>query len=159
MCSSDLATGVPVAGPMDIFSHRLANLLVGNQADAATLEVTLIGPELVVDANTTLAVSGAHFEVTCDDRPVPMGESFVARRGQRIRFGRLVQGARAYLAVAGGIQTPPVLGSRATHLVSHVGGHDGRALMAGDLVPILDQQTDRPFRRSSGVMQIGRAHV
>ena len=146
------ASGVPVAGPMDAFSHRLANLLVGNDAEAATIEVTLIGPEIVVEADTTLAVSGAHFEVTCNDRQVPIGESFVARRGQRVRFGRLVQGARAYVAVAGGIQSPPVLGSRATHLVSHVGGHEGRALVAGDRVPILDRQANRPFRRSSGVM-------
>ena len=57
-------------------------------------------------------------------------------RGQRLKFGRIHHGARAYLAVAGGVQTPPVLGSRATHLVSRMGGFDGRALMAGDRVPI-----------------------
>ena len=96
------ASGVPVAGPMDTFSHRLANQLVGNAADAATLEITLIGPELIVEADTTMAIAGAHFEVTCDDRPVALGASFAVSRGQRIKFGRIVQGARAYLAVAGG---------------------------------------------------------
>src|SRR5689334_25192124 len=79
-------SGVPVAGPMDTFSHRLANQLVSNDAIAATLEVTLIGPELIVDADTTIAISGAHFDVTCDDRHVPMGESFVVTKGQRLKF-------------------------------------------------------------------------
>ncbi len=102
----------------------------------ATLEITLLGPELVVEADTTMAIAGAHFEVACDDRPVALNASFTVQRGQRIKFGRIVEGARAYLAVAGGIQTDPVLGSRATHLVSHMGGFKGRALMAGDRVPI-----------------------
>src|SRR5690349_23874699 len=67
------ASGVPVAGPMDTFSHRLANQLVANDLTAATLEITLIGPELIVDAQTTMAIAGAHFEVTCDDRQLPIG--------------------------------------------------------------------------------------
>lgn len=145
------AAGVPVAGPMDAFSHRLANQLAGNEPDAATLEITLIGPELVFDANTTVAIAGAHFDVTCDDRPVTMGESLNVSRGQRLKFGRLTQGARAYLAVAGGVQTPPVLGSRATHLVSRMGGFGGRALIAGDRVPIAGDQTPRPIRKATGL--------
>ena len=73
--------------------------------DAATLEVTLIGPELVVEADTTMAIAGRAVRVTCDGRPVPIGASFTVQRGQRLRFGRIVQGARAYLAVAGGVQS------------------------------------------------------
>jgi len=146
------AAGVPVAGPMDTFSHRLANQLVGNGADAATLEITLIGPELIVEADTTVAIAGAHFEITCDDRPAPAAESFGVRRGQRIKFGRVLQGARAYLAVAGGIQTETVLGSRATHLVSRMGGVQGRALLAGDRLPVANEATARPVRRAGGLM-------
>ena len=146
------AAGVPVAGPMDTFSHRVANQLVGNSVDAATLEITLIGPEIVADAATTMAISGAHFEVTCDDRLVPIGESFAVSRGQHVKFGRIIQGARAYLAVAGGIQTAPVLGSRATHLVSRMGGFEGRALAAGDRVPIAGDAAPRPMRRSAGLV-------
>lgn len=146
------ASGVPVAGPMDSFSHRVANQLVGNDSHAATLEITLIGPELIADASTTMAIAGAQFEVTCDDRAVPIGASFTVTRGQRIKFGRIVQGARAYLAVAGGIQTPPVLGSRSTHLVSHMGGFEGRALIAGDRVPIIDDATVRPQRKAAGLV-------
>lgn len=145
------AAGVPVAGPMDAFSHRLANQLAGNEPDAATLEITLIGPEMIVEADTTMAIAGAHFEATCDDRPVAMGESFGVRAGQRLKFGRLVEGARAYLAVAGGVQTPPVLGSRATHLVSRMGGHEGRALVAGDRVPVSLAPGPRPPRKSAGL--------
>lgn len=145
------ASGVPVAGPMDTFSHRLANQLAGNAIDAATLEITLIGPDLIVEADTTMAIAGAQFEVTCDDRPIASGASFAVVRGQRLKFGRIVQGARAYLAVADGIQTPPVLGSRATHLVSHMGGFNGRALQSGDRVPIRNSPEPRPQRKSVGL--------
>jgi antagonist of KipI len=145
------ASGVPVAGPMDTYSHRLANQLVGNDIDAATLEITLIGPEMIVEAATTMAITGAQFEVTCGDRPVAIGASFAVSRGQRVKFGRIVQGARAYIAVAGGVQTEPLLGSRATHLVSHMGGFNGRALTAGDRVPIADDPRPRPQRKSVGL--------
>ena len=145
------ASGVPVAGPMDSFSHRLANQLLGNGAQAATLEITLIGPELLVEADTTIAISGAHFEVTCDDRMVPMGASFGVGAGQRLKFGRLLEGARAYLAVAGGVQTPPVLGSRSTHLVSRMGGMGGRSLAAGDRVPIAANEGPRAQRKAPGL--------
>ena len=145
------ASGVPVAGPMDSFSHRLANQLVGNEPGAATLEITLIGPELMVEADTTMAITGAHFDVACDDRLVPMGASFGVRAGSRLKFGRIHHGARAYLAVAGGVQTPPVLGSRATHLVSRMGGLAGRALIAGDRIPIATGAVPRPHRKSAGL--------
>ena len=144
-------TGVPVAGPMDAFSHRLANQLVGNDPAAATLEITLIGPEIVAGADTTIAIAGAHFEVTCDDRSVAIGETIGVRKGARIKFGRILEGARAYLAVAGGVQTPPVLGSRATHLVSRMGGLDGRAIAAGDRVPITAGLPPRPHRKAAGL--------
>jgi antagonist of KipI len=136
---------------MDSFSHRLANQLVGNDPGAATLEVTLIGPELVVETDTTMAITGAHFDVACDDRLVPTGASFGVRAGSRLKFGRVHHGARAYLAVAGGVQTPPVLGSRATHLVSRMGGLAGRALVAGDRVPIATAAVPRPHRKSGGL--------
>jgi biotin-dependent carboxylase-like uncharacterized protein len=145
------ASGVPVAGPMDTYSHRLANQLAGNAIDAATLEITLIGPDMIVEADTTMAIAGAQFDVTCDDRPLSPGASFQVTRGQRLKFGRIVQGARAYLAVAGGIQTAPVLGSRATHLVSRMGGFNGRALQAGDRVPIAGGSGPRPQRKSVGL--------
>lgn len=130
------ASGVPVAGPMDTYSHRLANMLLGNDPLAATLEVTLIGPELEIEAETTAAVTGATFDVECGGVAVGTDLTFPVRRGSRLRFGRRRAGARAYFAVAGGILTAPVLGSRATHLVSAMGGLGGRALAVGDVLPI-----------------------
>jgi antagonist of KipI len=137
---------------MDAFSHRLANQLLGNVGDAATLEITLIGPELVFETDSAVAITGAQFEVTCDDRLVPIGASFSVRAGARLKFGRILQGARAYLAVADGVQTPLVLGSRATHLVSRMGGMHGRPLVAGDRVPIAANAGLRTQRKASGLM-------
>lgn len=146
------ASGVPVAGPMDTFSHRLANHLVNNDPSAATLEVTLIGPEIEVEAETTMALGGADFDVWCDSQLVMVGESFRVHPGQRLRFGRRRLGARVYLAIAGGVLTTPELGSRATHLVSRMGGIEGRALQTGDRLPILASGTAGPRRKAVGLI-------
>jgi antagonist of KipI len=121
---------------MDLLSHRWANRLVGNPEDAATLEVTVTGPEIAFDADTTVAVAGAAFALALDAAPVPMHARFRAGRGTRLRFGARVNGARAYLAVGGGIDTASILGSRATHLPSRVGGVEGRPLTTGDVVSV-----------------------
>jgi antagonist of KipI len=130
------ANGVPVAGPMDPVSHRLANALVGNPRHAATLEVTLLGPEIEFDDDRLVAVAGAEFEMTLDGRPARIHTAFQAPSGSRLRFGGRRLGARAYLAVSGGVAVTPTLGSRATHLVSRMGGLDGRALRSGDVLPL-----------------------
>jgi antagonist of KipI len=135
--------GVPVAGPMDPCAHRVANALVGNNPDAATLEVTLLGPDLVFEDERLAAVAGAEFDVTVDDRPAPWNAAFVVPAGARLQFRRRRQGVRAYLGVAGGIDVRPTLGSRATHVVSAMGGIDGRALKAGDRLPLGDRSTVR----------------
>ena len=123
---------MPVAGPMDGVSHRLANVLVGNDPDCATLEMTLVGPTLEFLADTTFAVAGAEFELQLDAEPTPAHTACHAGRGSRLRFGRRGAGARAYLAVAGGIDVPRVLGSRSTDLASGLGGLAGRSLRVGD---------------------------
>ena len=128
--------GVPVAGPMDPVSHRIANALVGNSRDAALLEITLLGPELEFEDERLIAVAGADFELTLDGRQVPSHAPFIVAAGSRLRFGARRLGARAYLAVSGGIAVPLTLGSRSTHLVSAMGGLDGRALTAGERLPL-----------------------
>ena len=140
--------GVPVAGPMDPCSHRLANALVGNARAAATLEITLLGPELEFADERVVAVAGAEFEVTVDDRAAPTNAAFLVAAQSRLRFGARRRGARAYLAIAGGIAVPPALGSRATHLVSAMGGFDGRSLKAGDRVPLGNQSASRRAARA-----------
>lgn len=128
--------GVPVAGPMDWYAHRLANRLVGNPDEAAALEITLIGPELLAGGDVVCAVTGADFDLTCDDRSAPMNASFVLRKGARLRLRSRRAGARATLAVAGGIDAETVLGSRSTSLISRMGPFGGRALIAGDVLGI-----------------------
>jgi len=130
--------GVPVAGPMDPVSYRFVNALVGNDRDAAALEITLLGPELEFDDERLVAVAGAEFELSLDGRPTPCNAPFIVSTGSLLRFGARGRGARAYLAVSGGIAVPPALGSRSTHLVSAMGGVGGRALVAGDRLPLGD---------------------
>jgi antagonist of KipI len=129
------ALGVSVAGPMDPVSQRMANAMAGNPADAATLEITLVGPELVFEDERRVAISGAQYEITVGQQQFLSGGAFVVASGATLRFGRRVRGTRAYLAVTGGFDTPPVLHSRATHLPSMMGGLAGRALAAGDRLP------------------------
>ncbi|MEQ1913048.1 MAG: biotin-dependent carboxyltransferase family protein [Vicinamibacterales bacterium] len=130
------SSGVPVAGAMDPFAHRLANAIVSNPRDAATLEITLTGPTLAFHVARSFAVSGASFDLFVDDRPVETEGLLEARAGSVLRFGARRAGARAYLAVAGGIDVPLVLGSRATHVPSAMGGCHGRALRKGDRLPL-----------------------
>lgn len=128
--------GVPAAGPMDWWSHEAANRLVGNDPGAATLEVTLIGPELEFTGSAVAAVVGANFDLSVSGSPVPMNEAFSVEAGSSLAFGPRGAGARAYLAVSGGIGVPLVMGSRATHVRGALGGHQGRALRRGDEVPL-----------------------
>ncbi len=130
------ALGVSVAGPMDPRAHRVANALVGNPADAATIEITLVGPELLFEEERTVAVCGADFVVTVGDHLAAHSAAFRVPRGGHLRFGARAHGSRAYLAVEGGIAVEPVFGSRATHLPSRVGGYGGRPLSTGDRLPL-----------------------
>ena len=132
--------GVPVSGPMDPASHRLANALLGNLPDAATLEATIIGPELRFEQDATIAITGADLQPMLEGTPLVMGSVVRCAAGSVLRFGNRRAGARAYVAVDGGIGVPPVLGSRATHVMSGLGGVAGRALRGGDRVPLLDRQ-------------------
>ena len=139
------ASGVPVAGAMDIRAHRTANALVRNDASAATLEITLTGPELTCNRDCFLAVSGARFDVTIDGRSVrAVDASFEVKAGQHVVFGARLAGARAYLAIDGGFDVPQVLGSRSTHLPAAMGGLEGRALRAGDRVAVGAARTGTP---------------
>ena len=129
-------TGVPVAGPMDWYSHRLANRLAGNDENAALLEITLIGPELEADTDTTCVIAGAEFDLTVNGVATAATAPFIVRSGGRLRFGGRRKGARAMLAVRGGIDVPALFDSRATSVISRMGPFDGRPLMAGDVLPV-----------------------
>ena len=128
--------GMPVAGAMDVFSYRLGNCLVGNIPPLASLEITLTGPELDFQDRCVCAITGADFEVHVDGVEIALNARVVVRPGQHMWFGRLRSGARAYLAISGGFDVPLVLGSRSTHVASGIGGIEGRALRAGDLLKL-----------------------
>lgn len=126
--------GVTVAGAMDCFAATVANRLVGNSDGAAVLELTLKGPELQFERDAIVAINGADLSPTIDGRDTPLWESMEFRRGSRLSFGRPRAGSRAYLAIAGGIDVPLVLGSRSTHCSSVTGGLQGRPLKQGDIL-------------------------
>ena len=130
--------GVIVSGVMDEWSHRLANLLVGNPGDEATLEITLMGPSLAFDSAALIAIVGADLSPRIAEAPVPMGLPVLVRAGSQLDFGRRTFGCRAYLAVHGGFAVEPVMGSRSTYLRAGFGGFEGRALRKGDLLPVGD---------------------
>jgi antagonist of KipI len=124
--------GVVAGGAMDPVAHRIANLLAGNSEDAATLECTLLGPTLEFVEDALFAIGGADLGATLDDHAVPLWSPVAAPAGSTLAFGGRRSGCRAYVAIAGGIDVPVVLGSRATDLIAGIGGLDGRALVAGD---------------------------
>jgi urea carboxylase len=130
------AQGFPPSGPMDSWSFRLANLLVGNPGEAAGLECQFVGPTLKFHAARVLAICGADMKPTLDGKSVPMWESIAIAAGQTLALSFAALGARAYIAVAGGIDTPPWLGSRSTFHKAGVGGMEGHALKAGQAVPV-----------------------
>jgi len=128
--------GIPISGAMDRFALRCANMLVGNDESAAALEAVFIGPELEFTEDAVVAVTGADMTPKVDDDAREPWSSFSVKKGQRLSFDFLKAGARAYIAVAGGIDTPPMLGSRSTYVIGALGGVDGRPVQPGDSLPI-----------------------
>lgn len=128
--------GVPVCGVMDPRAHRLANVLVGNDRDVATLEITMIGPTLQFEAPACFALAGADMQAMLNDSPIPNHRPLIARAGDVLTMGPAMPGSglRAYLAVHGGYALPPVLASASTDLRGAFGGHAGRALAKNDTV-------------------------
>ncbi len=126
--------GVPESGALDPFAHAVANHLVGNLPDCATLEITFFGPDLEALDTADIAVTGADMELTVNDAPMPQWVSIRVHKGDRVRFGHAVSGSRAYLAVGGGFDVEKVMGSRSTYVSGGIGGVDGRALQSGDIL-------------------------
>ena len=125
--------GLCPGGAMDTVALALANALVGNPPGVPALEITVIGPELLFEEDTLVAVCGAEFK-----DGFPHNRPVLARAGSRLNVGRAVRGARAYLAVAGGFGVEPVLGSRSTYLPGRFGGFHGRPLKHGDALELRD---------------------
>lgn len=151
--------GIPEGGAMDRFALRVANMLVGNDEGAAGLEAVFMGPELEFDTDTWVAVTGATMPILLDDQPRDGWTAFAVRKGQVLRFGFLKEGARIYIAVAGGIDTPAQLGSRATYPIGALGGVDGRAIAAGDTLPVGAADTAAPRRVDAALLRPAQSPV
>src|SRR3984885_10292623 len=128
--------GIPLSGGMDRHALVAANLLVGNAEGAAVLEAVFMGPELEFTDDAMVAVTGAELPPKLDGVPRETWASFKVKRGQKLSFDFLKKSARAYIAVAGGIDVPVVLGSRSTYTLGALGGFKGRKLEAGDELPV-----------------------
>jgi antagonist of KipI len=128
--------GVSASGAADALSLRLGNRLVGNDEGAAALEMTLLGGTFQFPQGAMAALTGSDFGATLDGTPVPLWSSFAVTPGQTLCLGPTRSGARCYLCVRGGIAVGPFLGSASTHLLSGLGGYEGRALRKGDVLSI-----------------------
>ena len=138
--------GVSVSGAMDRLALVIANRLVKNDDTDAALEITLVGPELLFEQPTVIAVTGADLSPAIDGDALPLWTTVAIRAGSRLTFGRRRTGARSYLAVEGGFEVPPVWGSRSTHVATGIGGFNGRALVVDDAlgVAFASARNERP---------------
>ncbi len=134
-----IASGVTPGGAMDRFAHVAANLLVGNDRGAATIECTLRGPRVLAISSCTVAVTGADLELRLNGEEAPAWTSLALRAGDELSLARRRSGARAYLAVAGGVAGDRWLGSLSTDLPAARGGMHGRALAAGDVISVASE--------------------
>ena len=139
--------GVPVSGAMDEFALRAANLLVGNDQGAACLEMTALGPGIKVLADTWIAVTGGDLSPKLNGDLIPRWQTVEVPAGGVLSFDEMRDGMRAYLAVAGGIDVPVVMGSRSTYISAGIGGLEGRALKAGDFLHTLPVDAEPVTRR------------
>ncbi len=128
--------GIPQGGAMDRLAMRSANMLVGNPEDAAGLETVFMGPELEFTEDATVAVCGADLPARVNGNEQPGWTAFEVKAGDVLSFDFLRGGARGYIAISGGIATPPMLGSRSTYAIGALGGYEGRAIQPGDTLPL-----------------------
>lgn len=132
-----LRYGISGSGAMDLDLLALANGLVGNSGDIAAIEMAMVGPTLVCEAQACrVALAGAPFAMSLNGRAVDPFTAYDLRRGDRLTLGAPRENLRAYLAVAGGFAVAPMLGSVSTHTRTRLGGLDGNPLVAGDLLPL-----------------------
>ena len=128
--------GIPIGGAMDRFALRCANLLVGNSEAAAGLEAVFMGPELEFANDTTIAVTGGELPPKIDGEVKETWTAINVKAGQVLSFDCIRNGARAYVAISGGIDTPPALGSRSTYPIGALGGVEGRAIQPDDIFAV-----------------------
>ncbi|WP_261391627.1 biotin-dependent carboxyltransferase family protein [Cytobacillus firmus] len=135
--------GVIASGAMDPFSHRMANLLSGNEENDPALEITMMGPILTFEEDTLISICGGDLSPSINGQPIRTWRSVFVKKGSELKFGGCQKGCRAYLAVYGGFAVPEVMNSKSTYLRAGIGGFKGRALKAGDVL-----ETGKPSLQS-----------
>jgi biotin-dependent carboxylase-like uncharacterized protein len=130
------AFGVPLSGVMDRYASTMANILAGNSRDAAVIEMTMCGGRFRFSCEAYVAVCGADMQGKLNGNPIKNWSGFYVPANSELAFGYAANGCRAYLAFSGGVDEPPIMGSRSTYLRAGIGGHEGRALQAGDVLEI-----------------------
>jgi biotin-dependent carboxylase-like uncharacterized protein len=130
------ASGIPPSGAMDRFALRMGNLLVKNPLEEAGIEMTAIGMKVRILQETVIALTGADFSAQVNGNAITLWEAVYLKEGDILSIGKPNQGWRGYLCVAGGIDIPPVLGSKSTYTLGGLGGIRGRTLKKGDLIPV-----------------------
>ena len=138
------AFGVSTSGAMDPRAFHIANLLVGNKKTEGALEMTFIGPTLTFTSDNIIAVTGGDMTTMQDGQPFPMYNAVLVKKGQKLMFAGARNGSRGYIAFAGGLDIPLVMGSKSTLLRNHIGGVEGRKLEKGDTIEFTAPRTELP---------------
>ena len=128
--------GVSLSGAMDYVAARLANILAGNDENEGLLEITIVGPKIEFLNDAAIAITGGDLEPLINDIPISNNKSVFVKTGDILTFKGIKKGCRCYVAFAGGIDVPVVMGSKSTFLKAGIGGHEGRALKADDILNI-----------------------
>ncbi|MFL0194970.1 biotin-dependent carboxyltransferase family protein [Clostridium sp. WILCCON 0269] len=139
--------GVIVSGAMDMYSLRLANILVGNKEGEGALEITLVGPYLEMSKGTLFSITGGDFLPTIEGKSVPMWRPVYLNKDSILEFSNCRLGCRAYLSVAGGFDVPEIMKSKSTYIKAGIGGYKGRALKKGDIIKL-----NPPRKKSINIM-------
>ena len=141
--------GVIASGAMDTLSHRIANMLVGNSENEATVEMTMLGAHFEFQSDSLISICGGDLSPVLNDRPANMWRPLFVKKGSLLTFGGAKKGCRAYLAAAGGFDVPEVMGSKSTYLRAGIGGYEGRAIESGDRLSFgkMSEHSSRLFER------------
>ena len=149
--------GISPAGTADSFSFRLGNLLVGNDENDAGLEMTLVGGTYRFNQSVLAVLTGSRFSATLDGTEFPFFKAVHVKKGQELDIGPSQEGARCILTVKGGFHVPQVLGSKSTHLMTRLGGYEGRALEQGDQINFGDPSKSRGPEKLEKIIEPDRS--
>jgi len=133
--------GIPVAGAMDDFAFRVANILVGNDENEAALEATFMGPSIEIGFDGYIAITGANMSPKLNGNSVRMWRSIEVHKGDELTFSGSSEGLRTYIAFGGGLGVPEIMKSKSTYVRGNLGGFKGRKLMEGDEIPVDDSKS------------------